>query len=137
MRRIRPRPSSGIGWPLEKKTSQSIQPVRSAHGKTRNVLASGTSTTSGKPVNSSMPNPAPRREGWHEHLVAGVKTVDRPGEVEAVRQGGDRHLRRKCLAPRNAVLIDDGQADGAQVKIAYPARNRISRRGLLGRVQTM
>ena len=59
MRRIRPRPSSGIGWPLEKYTSQSIQPVRSAHGRTRNVVASGTSTTSGNPVNSSMPKPPP------------------------------------------------------------------------------
>src|SRR6266487_5482429 len=80
---------------------------------------------------------AARREGWHEHLVAGVKTVDRPGEVEAVRQGGDRHLRRKRLASRNAVLIDDGQPDGAQVKVAYPARDRIRRHGLLGGVQTM
>src|SRR5262245_15571008 len=81
--------------------------------------------------------PAARREGWHEHLVAGVETVDRPGEVEAVRQGGDRHLRRKRLAARNAVLIDDGQPDGAQVKLAYPARERIRLRGLLGGVQTM
>src|SRR5262249_36161955 len=80
---------------------------------------------------------AARREGRHEHLVAGVKAVDRPGEVEAVRQGGDRHLRRQRLAARNAVLIDDGQPDGAQVKLAYPGRDRIRRRGLLVAVQAM
>ena len=35
------------------------------------------------------------------------------------------------------MLIDDGQPDGAQVKLAYPARDRIRRRGLLVGVQTM
>src|SRR5215831_15239685 len=80
---------------------------------------------------------AARRERRHEHLVAAVEAVDRPGEVEPVRHGSDRHLGGQRLAARDAVLIDDGQADGAQVKLAYPADDRGRRRGLLLGVQTV
>jgi hypothetical protein len=51
--------SSGMGWPLEKYTALSIQPVRSAHGNTWNVAGWGTRMTAGNPVNSSIPKPPP------------------------------------------------------------------------------
>jgi hypothetical protein len=45
---------------LLKYASESIHPVPGDHGRIWNVVGSGTMTMSGKPVNSSIPNPPPR-----------------------------------------------------------------------------
>jgi hypothetical protein len=55
--RSTPRVQNGTGAPDGKRTSHRIQPVRSAHGSTRNVAGSGTSTTSPAPAKPATPTP--------------------------------------------------------------------------------
>ena len=76
-------------------------------------------------------------EGRHEHLIAGVEAVDGTGEVEAVGQGSDRHLRRQRLSARHPVLVNDDQPDGTQVAFTDLARDRLGRGGLRGCVQAV
>src|SRR5580704_9605365 len=88
-----------MGWPLPKYTSHSIQPVRSAHGSTRKVAGSGTTTTSGKPVNSSMPKPPPRANaGTNTWLpVSRLKIAPEkssPSDMAAMAASGDSILPR-------------------------------------------